>query len=155
MVPMTGGCALGRRRVSRHRPLSVFAAAYLNRLRDRRMVEDAERIRRDIAGSVVGRWRETEERTDALIKMTRTLARLTWALLILTIGTLGSGLGVGAGLVVGSIATVATVGGSFDRTRLAHPRDAAVHAGVDPAARPLPSCPLTTCPGNSRRVRPV
>ena len=75
-------------RVSRYWPASVLAAAIMIRRRDRRMVKEADRIGREIGESVVSRWRETDERTEALIKMTRTLARLTWALLIVTLGTL-------------------------------------------------------------------
>jgi hypothetical protein len=82
------GVRLGDVRVSRHWPISVFAAAIVVRRRDRQMVRRAERIGRDIGESVVVRWHETGERTEALIDPTRTLKRLTGMLRIVAVATL-------------------------------------------------------------------
>jgi hypothetical protein len=83
-----GVCAWPRLRISRYWPWSVFAAVIAIRRRNRRMVKQADRIGRDLAESVVFRWRETDERTDALIDLTRTLKRLTWVLLVVGLATL-------------------------------------------------------------------
>jgi hypothetical protein len=82
------GVRLADVRISRYWPASVIAAMVVVRRRDRRMVKQAERIGHELAESVVFRWRETDERTDALIDLTRTLKRLTWVLLLVALVTL-------------------------------------------------------------------
>jgi hypothetical protein len=62
--------------------------AYLVRRRDRKMVREADRIGRDIGESVAMRWHDTDQRTDALIDLTRTLKRVTWVLLVVAVVTL-------------------------------------------------------------------
>jgi hypothetical protein len=76
-------------RISRYWPWSVVAALVAIRRRDRELVRQAERIGRDLAESVVKRWQDTDERTDALIDLTRALKRLTWVLLVVGLATLG------------------------------------------------------------------
>lgn len=67
----------------------------LVRRSDRRSIEVAERVGRDLAESVVTRWEQTDASTDAMLKLTRTMARLTWAVMILTVVVLGATLYVG------------------------------------------------------------
>ena len=70
-------------------PFWILAMLLMVLRRDRKMVREGDRIGRDIAESVVKRWRETDERTDALIDLTRALKRLTWVLLLVALATLG------------------------------------------------------------------
>ena len=61
--------------------LLALALIYNGRRTERKM----ERIGRDLGESVVTRWQDTDEATVAMLKMTRTMVRLTWAVVILTV----------------------------------------------------------------------
>lgn len=82
------GVRLADVRLPRAWPLSVFGALLLVRRQDKRQVKQAERIGRELAESVVFRWQEGDARTDALLALTRTLKRLTWALVVAALASL-------------------------------------------------------------------
>jgi hypothetical protein len=62
---------------------------------DRRHIRAAEHVGRDLAESVVARWEQTDAATDAMLALTRTMVRLTWAIMGLTVVVLAATLYVG------------------------------------------------------------
>jgi hypothetical protein len=52
---------------------------------DRRNVKQGEQLGRDLGEIVVNRWRDTDAATEAIIKLNRTMVRLTWAVVGLTV----------------------------------------------------------------------
>ena len=71
--------------------LLALALIYNGRRTERKM----ERIGRNLGESVVTRWRDTDEATAAMLKMTRTMVGLTWAVVILTVVVIGATLYLG------------------------------------------------------------
>lgn len=65
-------------------------------LRDgRRTRKEDERIGQELGESVVTRWKDTDEATAVMLKMTKTMVRLTWAVVALTVVVLGATLHLG------------------------------------------------------------
>jgi NhaP-type Na+/H+ or K+/H+ antiporter len=52
-------------------------------------------VGRDLEESVVTRWEQTDAPTKSMLKLTRTMVRLTWAVVFLTVLVLGAALHVG------------------------------------------------------------
>lgn len=76
-----------------HAPLRVGAVVLV---RDgRRTRRQMEGVGRDLAQSVVARWDHTDADTAAMLKLNRTMVRLTWAVVVLTVVVLGATLYVG------------------------------------------------------------
>jgi hypothetical protein len=65
------------------------------RHRDRKTMKAAEKIGEELADSVVKRWEHTDAATDAMLKLTRTMVRLTWAIMGLTLIVLAATLWLG------------------------------------------------------------
>jgi hypothetical protein len=58
----------------------------LLRLReDRRTVKQGAELGRKLGEIVVDRWRDTDASTEAVLKLNRTMVRLTWAVVGLTV----------------------------------------------------------------------
>jgi hypothetical protein len=55
---------------------------------DQKLIVEGERIARDLGETVNHRWRTGDERADDLLALTRSLTRLTWALLAIAAATL-------------------------------------------------------------------
>jgi hypothetical protein len=78
------------------RPLWWYVLfALMVRRNGRRQIQAAEHVGRDLAESVVARWEQTDAATDAMLKLTRTMVRLTWAIMTLTVVVLLATLYVG------------------------------------------------------------
>jgi hypothetical protein len=77
--------------------LALLAALLLTRRSDQHAVVQAQRIGRELGEAVNDRWRTSDERTDELLALTRTLKWLTWALFAVAAATLAA---TGLGLVV-------------------------------------------------------
>ena len=82
------GTRLADVRVPRFWPLSLLGGLLLSRLWQRRQVKAAARVGTEIGESVVERWRQTDETAAAMYRLNRTMTRLTWVLLVLTMATL-------------------------------------------------------------------
>jgi hypothetical protein len=55
-------------------------------LRDeRRTVKQGEQVGRELGEVVVSRWRDTDASTEAMLDLNRTMVRLTWAVVGLTV----------------------------------------------------------------------
>jgi hypothetical protein len=72
----------------RYWPVSVIAALLLARRQQNRSLREVESVGKDLGEVTVERWREGDARTDQMIALTKTLARLTWVLLAATVVTL-------------------------------------------------------------------
>ena len=68
--------------------VSVIVALLLGRHLQNRSLREAESVGKDLGEITVERWREGDARTDQMIELTKTLARLTWVLLAATAVTL-------------------------------------------------------------------
>jgi len=66
----------------------VIAALLLAWRLQNRSLWEAESVGKDLGKITVERWREGDARTDQMIVLTKTLARLTWVLLAATVVTL-------------------------------------------------------------------
>jgi hypothetical protein len=64
----------------------------LARRQNKRAIAELQEVAREIAEVVGTRWREGDARDDAMVKMTRRVTQLTWALLLLGLGTLAVGI---------------------------------------------------------------
>ncbi|HSS05332.1 MAG TPA: hypothetical protein VLK89_09150 [Solirubrobacterales bacterium] len=53
-----------------------------------RSLREVEDVGKDLGEITVERWREGDTRTDQMIALTKTVARLTWVLLVATVVTL-------------------------------------------------------------------
>ncbi|MEX1140725.1 MAG: hypothetical protein WEB79_00225 [Thermoleophilaceae bacterium] len=82
------GVRLADVRLPRFWPLSLIGALLLARLEGQHQERNAARIGRELAESVVVRWKQNDEATAATIALTRTLARLTWVLVFVGFATL-------------------------------------------------------------------
>lgn len=82
------GVRLADVRLPRYWPVSVIAALLLARRLQSRSLREAESVGKDLGEITVERWREGDVRTDQIIALTKTLARLTWVLLAATVVTL-------------------------------------------------------------------
>lgn len=67
----------------------------LVRRSDRKSIAVAERVGRDLAESVVKRWEQTDAATDAMLTLTRTMVRLTWAVVVLSVIVLSATIWLG------------------------------------------------------------
>jgi hypothetical protein len=82
------GVRLADVRLPRAWPLAVLGAHLMARREQDRSVDEAAAIGREIAESVVTRWQQNDAGTQAMIDLTRTLARLTWVLVFVGLATL-------------------------------------------------------------------
>ena len=89
--PREWGVRLADIRLPRLWPFAVLGALLLARRRHKRDLSELERIGRDIGDSVVARWRENDDATEAMIRLTRTLTVLTWVLVFVGFATLAVG----------------------------------------------------------------
>lgn len=80
------GLRLGDVRVPRLWPVAILVVALLLRRRERREVEVAEKVGRDLGEITTTRWQSVDS-------MQQDLRRLTWALLIVAVATLVVALG--------------------------------------------------------------
>lgn len=62
---------------------------------NKRATRAAAKVGADLGESVVWRWEKTDASTDAMLRLTRTMVRLTWAVAVLTIVVLASTLWLG------------------------------------------------------------
>jgi hypothetical protein len=69
-------------------PLGVLAGLLLVRLRERAEIAEGAQIGTDIAESLMDRWHQVDNRTDALLRATWALLGLTVALLAVAAATL-------------------------------------------------------------------
>ena len=56
----------------------------------RRTRRQMEQVGRDLGQAVVTRWKDTDDATASMLKMTRTMVRLTWAVVVLTVVVAGA-----------------------------------------------------------------
>jgi hypothetical protein len=78
------------------RPWWWWAALALMLVRDGRGTRrQMERTGRNLGESVVMRWEQTDAATESMLKLTRTMVRPTWAVVVLTIVVLGATLYLG------------------------------------------------------------
>jgi hypothetical protein len=82
------GVRLADIRVPRTWFLPVGAAIVRQWRSERRLVRETERIAGDLGDTITQRWRTGDERADELLALTRSLMRLTWALLAVAAVTL-------------------------------------------------------------------
>lgn len=82
------GVRLADVRLPRYWLVSVIAGLLLARRLQNRSLREAESVGKDLGEITVERWREGDVRTDQMIALTKTLARLTWVLLAATVVTL-------------------------------------------------------------------
>lgn len=62
----------------------------LVRRKDRNTMRAAEQVGSDLGESVAKRWQETDAATAAMLALTRTMVRLTWAVMLLTLVVLAA-----------------------------------------------------------------
>lgn len=82
------GIRLADVRLPRAWPFAVLGGLLLARREQARSVEDGTRIGTELGESVVTRWHQNDAGTQAIIALTRTLARLTWVLVFVGLATL-------------------------------------------------------------------